>query len=58
MGIFKRGYIGVYHYMSKKHLQKYINEYVFRYNNKDNLLSKLLLNSSDKRLKYKDLING
>jgi len=28
----KRGYVGVYHYMSPKHLQRYCDEYAFRYN--------------------------
>jgi transposase-like protein len=28
----KRGYQGVYHYMSRKHLQRYVDEYAFRYN--------------------------
>ena len=32
--LFKRGYVGVYHYMSKKHLQRYIDEYAYRYNHK------------------------
>jgi transposase-like protein len=30
--IFKRGYKGIYHYMSHQHLQRYVDEYVFRYN--------------------------
>ena len=50
----KRGYVGIYHYWSKKHLQKYIDEYVFRYNVKDDKLFHILKNS--KRLTYKELI--
>jgi transposase-like protein len=30
--ILKRSYIGIYHYMSRKHLQKYVDEFVFHYN--------------------------
>ena len=30
----KRGIGGVYHAVSRKHLQKYLNEYAFRYNHR------------------------
>lgn len=35
---FKRGYYGTYHNMSKKHLQSYINEFVYRHNSRTTTL--------------------
>ena len=34
-GLLKRGIDGICHWVSKKHLQKYLNEFNFRYNTKD-----------------------
>ena len=33
--LLRRGISGVYHGVSTKHLQTYVDEYVFRYNNRD-----------------------
>ena len=53
--MFKRGYIGVYHYMSQKHLQRFVNEYVFRSNNRG--IDKFVVSMSNikNRLTYKEL---
>lgn len=56
--LLKRGIIGIYHFTSKKHLQMYVDEFVFRYNTREHTESdrfNLLLANSTFRLTYKQL---
>lgn len=58
--ILKRGIFGIYHFTSKKHLQKYVDEFAFRYNERESSSANrfnLLLTNSTRRLKYNDLIS-
>lgn len=55
----KRGYVGIYHYMSEKHLNRYCNEFSYRFNTRD--LTDMerfgcAMQRTEGRLKYKDLI--
>jgi transposase-like protein len=36
-GIFKRGMVGVYQHCGEQHLQRYLDEFTFRYSNRSNL---------------------
>ena len=57
----KRGHAGVYHQMSPKHLQRYIDEYVGRHNARPlSTMTQIELTfkgMAGKRLKYKELVS-
>jgi transposase-like protein len=59
--ILKRGIVGIYHFTSRKHLQKYVDEFVFRYNSRqctEHERFDLFLQNMEHRLTYKQLIYG
>lgn len=59
--ILKRGIIGIYHKVSPKHLQKYVDEFVFRYNTRKYIQTdrfNYLLSNVACKLTYKTLITG
>ena len=59
--VLKRGYNGVYHHWSRKHMRRYVNEFVFRFNegNVENhtmdRLDHIIRNAVGKRLTYHTL---
>lgn len=58
-GLLKRGLYGIYHSVSPWHLQRYCNEFAFRYNTRkiaDDERFCISIENCDGRLKYKDLI--
>jgi transposase-like protein len=59
--IFKRGIIGIYHWTSRKHLQRYCDEFAFRFNTRkvsQGERFELFLMRMERRTTYKQLISG
>ena len=59
--LLKRGYYGTHHYMSRKHLERYVDEFVGRHNRRHwhtiDQMGSMAWGMGDKRLRYKDLIH-
>lgn len=56
--IFKRGVTGIYHRLSRKHIQRYADEFAFRFNTRtlsDSDRFYKFLSRTDKRITYKQL---
>ncbi len=59
--LLKRGIIGIYHQVSPKHLQRYCDEFAYRFNSRklhDGLRWMITMQQLDGRLTYKQLVYG
>lgn len=56
----KRGYHGIYHHWSEKHMGRYIDEFEGRYNTRSldtiDQMRLIAMGMGGKRLKYKELV--
>jgi hypothetical protein len=58
--LFKRGIVGIYHHISKEHMQRYVDEFTFRYNTRqldESERFNTYLTNMCNRLTYKQLIS-
>lgn len=60
--LLKRGHYGVFHYMSAKHLHRYVGEFSYRHNTSAcgtmDFISNTLVGLKNRRLTYKDLTSA
>lgn len=58
--LFKRSILGIYHFISPKHIERYLAESTFRYNKRaetEGNRFNLFLDNCNGRIAYKELIN-